>query len=106
MKLLPLFAYLLLRIPPRQIYNTCYRLLFFGKVMKEFGLLIQHESYIYKRSGRYKEEHFVLFTHECKLSQGKTYSGKLKTESIFKEHKKNHMGYTCSSTTIQIYITR
>jgi hypothetical protein len=61
----------------------CYRLLFFGKVMKEFGLLIQRESYIYKKSKKYKEERFVIFTHERRIVHtGKTYSGKLKTESI------------------------
>ena len=32
--------------------------------MEGFGLLIQHESYIYTKSGKYKEEHFVIFTHE------------------------------------------
>jgi hypothetical protein len=57
-------------------------------MMTEFGPLIQHKTYIYTKSRKYEEEHCNFHPLIQNYAQGNTYSRKLKTESIFKEHER------------------
>jgi hypothetical protein len=76
MKLLPYFCnYLVYHQDKFTAHVTVYSSLV---VMTEFGLLIQHESYNYTKSRKYKEQHTVIFTHDRRIVHRGNRSGKLK----------------------------